>query len=79
MLQKKEREKLEAMGATDNFFEAIKNVMLLTNEVKGLTKEVIDHSQEVREIDRRLIRIKTMIEIAQGKRIPGIDILRKIT
>ena len=52
------------MGATDNFFKAIKNVMLLTNEVKGLTKEVIDLSQEVREIDRRLIRIETMVEIS---------------
>jgi len=67
------------MGATDNFFKAIKNVMLLTNEVKGLTKEVINLSQEVREIDRRLIRIETMIEIAKGKHLPGIDILRKIT
>jgi len=49
--------------------------MLLTNEVKGLTKEVINLSQEVREIDRRLIRIETMVEISQGKRLPGIDIL----
>ncbi|MCK4605649.1 MAG: hypothetical protein KAU41_13310 [Deltaproteobacteria bacterium] len=63
------------MGATDNFFKAIKDIMLLTNEVKGLTKEVINLSQEVREIDRRLIRIETMVEISQGKRLPGIDIL----
>ncbi len=63
------------MGATDKFFKAIKNVMLLTNEVKGLTKEVINLSQEVREIDRLLIRIETMVEISQGKRIPSIDIL----
>ena len=63
------------MGATDNFFKAIKNVMLLTNEVKGLTKEVINLSQEVREIDRRLVRIETMVEIAKGKYLPGIDIL----
>jgi len=63
------------MGATDNFFKAIKDIMLLTNEVKGLTKEVINLSQEAREIDRRLIRIETMVEISQGKRIPGIDIL----
>ena len=63
------------MGATDKFFKAMKNVMLLTNEVKGLTKEVINLSQEVWEIDRRLIRIETMVEISQGKRIPGIDIL----
>ena len=63
------------MGATDNFFKAIKDIMLLTNEVKGLTKEVINLSQEVREIDRRLIRIETMVEISQGKCLPGIDIL----
>ncbi|NOR05450.1 MAG: hypothetical protein GQ575_04000 [Deltaproteobacteria bacterium] len=63
------------MGATDNFFKAIKDIMLLTNEVKGLTKEVINLSQKAREIDRRLIRIETMVEISQGKRLPGIDIL----
>jgi hypothetical protein len=57
------------MGATDKFFKAIKDVMLLTNEVKGLTKEVINLSQEVRGIDRRLIRIETMVEIAKGKRL----------
>jgi len=63
-----------AMGASDKFFKAIKDVMLLTNEVKELTKEVINLSQEVREIDRRLIRIETMVEIAKGKRLPGINI-----
>jgi len=34
--------------------------------------------REVREIDRRLIRIETMVEIAQGKSLPGIDILPDI-
>ncbi len=33
--------------------------------------------REVREIDR-LIRIETMVEIAQGKSLPGIDILPDI-
>jgi hypothetical protein len=58
------------MGVTDKFFKAIKDVMLLTNEVKGLTKEVINLSQEIRGIDRRLIRIETMVEIAKGKHLP---------
>lgn len=57
------------MGATDKFFGAIKEVMILANEVKRLAGDVKDMEQNLREVDRRVVRLETMVEIAQ-KKIP---------
>ena len=57
------------MGATDKFFGAIKEVMVLANEVKRLAVDVKDMEQNLRDVDRRVVRLETMVEIAQ-KKIP---------
>lgn len=59
------------MGATDRFFAAIKEVLVLSNEVERLADEVKDLGGLVRDVDRRLVRIETMVELAGGKgRLP---------
>ena len=55
------------MGA-DKFFKAMKDVMLLSEEVKRLSSDVSDLSVDVRNIDRRLIRMETLADIAQVAR-----------
>lgn len=53
------------MGATDKFFSAIKDVLVLTNEVKRLAGDVKDMEVNFRDVDRRVVRLETMVEIAQ--------------
>ena len=55
------------MGATDKFFGAIKEVMILANEVKRLAGDVKDMEQNLRDVDRRVVRLETMVEIGQKK------------
>ncbi|MGI9283755.1 MAG: hypothetical protein ACR2P1_00015 [Pseudomonadales bacterium] len=53
------------MGATDKFFSAVKEVLILSNEVKRLADEVKEMEANQRDIDRRVVRLETMVEIAQ--------------
>ncbi len=60
------------MGLGEKFFETIKEVLVLSEEVRGLTDEVKALSGDVRSIDRRLVRLETMVEMAGGQRPPGL-------
>lgn len=53
------------MGATDKFFSAIKDVMLLANEVKRLARDVNEMEGNLRDVDRRVVRMETIIEMSQ--------------
>ena len=55
------------MGATEKFCTAIKEVMVLSNEVKGLAGEVKEMETNLREVDRRVVRLETMVEVAQKR------------
>lgn len=55
------------MGATEKFFTAIKEVMVLSNEVKRLAGEVKEMETNLREVDRRVVRLETMVEVAQKR------------
>jgi hypothetical protein len=57
------------MGATERFFAAIKEVMVLSNEVKRLAGDVKDMEANLRDMDRRVVRLETMVEVAQ-RRLP---------
>lgn len=57
------------MGATDKFFSAVKEVIVLANEVKRLAGDVKEMEQNLRDVDHRVVRLETMVEVAQ-KRIP---------
>ncbi len=58
------------MGATDKFFGAVKEVIILANEVKRLASDVKDMEHNFRDIDRRVVRLETMVEMSQ-KRLPS--------
>ena len=53
------------MSTLKDVFGAIKEVLILTNKVENLGKMLQDASVELRDHDRRLVRLETMVEIAQ--------------
>ena len=53
------------MSTLKDVFGAIKEVLILTNKVEHLGKMLQDASVELREHDRRLVRLETMVEIAE--------------
>jgi len=53
------------MAALDRILEGVKEVLRLTDEVKRLAEGLKALATEVRDIDRRLVRVETMVEIAK--------------
>jgi hypothetical protein len=56
------------MGALDQIVEGIKEVLKMSADIKRLSETVKDLSVEMRELDRRLVRLETMAELAQAAR-----------
>lgn len=55
------------MSTLKDVFGAVKEVLILTNKVENLGKTLQDASVELREHDRRLVRLETMVEMAQKR------------
>ncbi|MBU1568755.1 MAG: hypothetical protein KJ630_24400 [Proteobacteria bacterium] len=55
------------MSTLKDVFAAVKEVLLLTNKVESLGKSLQEAAIELREHDRRLVRLETMVEMAQKK------------
>jgi hypothetical protein len=55
------------MSVLADLFAATKRIVTLTDEVTKTTKNLGDLAKEVREIDKRLVRVETMIEIAKHR------------
>ena len=53
------------MSVIKDAINAMKEVLLLTEKVEQAGSLLSDISKELREHDRRLIRLETMVEIAQ--------------
>ena len=53
------------MSVVKDAINAMKEVLLLTEKVEQTGSLLSDISKELREHDRRLIRLETMVEIAQ--------------
>ena len=53
------------MNAIKDAIKAMKEVLLLTEKVEQTGSLLSDISKELREHDRRLIRLETIVEIAQ--------------
>ena len=53
------------MSTLKDVFGAVKEVLVLTNNVENLGKMLQDAAVELRDHDRRLVRLETMVEIAQ--------------
>ena len=53
------------MGITDKFYEAMRVYLVLNDKVSRLSEAVKGLSDDVRDIDRRVVRLETFVEIAQ--------------
>jgi hypothetical protein len=54
------------MSALGDIMTGLRTVMSLTEKVEGLTKDVDAISAELRSVDRRVIRLETIIELARN-------------
>ena len=61
------------MSTLKDAIAALKEVLLLTEKVNGMGQLLSEMSEDIREHDRRLIRIETMFEIAQSRRLLPAD------
>ncbi len=50
------------MSITDRVLDALKSAIQLEMRVSGLAASVADLARDVREIDKRLVRVETVIE-----------------
>ncbi len=54
------------MSAVKDAISAMKEVLLLSDKVERAGAMLSEISRELRDHDRRLVRIETMVEMAQG-------------
>lgn len=54
------------MSAFADIMNGLKTVMTLTEKVEGLSKDTDALRTELRDIDRRLIRVETIIEVTRS-------------
>lgn len=59
------------MSASERVLEGIKQVLLVTEEIKRLSESVKALGIEVRDIDRRVARIEGMVEVVKSQQAPG--------
>ena len=55
------------MAGLDRIIDGVKEVLRMTDEVKRLSEGLKSLAIEVREIDKRLVRIETMAESAKSQ------------
>jgi len=64
------------MAGIDRILDGVRDVIKMTDEIRRLSEGMKELAVEVREMDRRLIRIETMVEIARshpgGSAVPEI-------
>jgi hypothetical protein len=56
------------MGMSDKLFDALSGVIKMNATVTELAEDIKMLAKEVREIDKRLIRIETFFEIVERQR-----------
>ena len=59
------------MGAWAELRDAVRNVILMQDQLERLSAESEEVSGKLADHERRLIRIETMIELAQRRQLPG--------
>lgn len=53
--------------------ELLVDVLKLTDEVRRLNAATEKLSERTIDLDKRLVRLETMVELAQRPRLPGSD------
>jgi hypoxanthine phosphoribosyltransferase len=59
------------MGAIKDVMAVMKEVLLLTDKIDRAGKTLSEISNELRDHDRRLIRLETMVEVARMQPNPS--------
>ena len=60
------------MSVVKDAVAAMKEVLILTEKIDQAGKTLSEVSKELRDHDRRLVRLETYVEIGQGQgRLPG--------
>lgn len=59
------------MSITDRFFSVLKDVVILAEETKRLNRAIEKHDAQIDNVRERLVRLETMVEIAQQRRLPS--------
>ena len=69
------------MGIADRIWDALAQVIKMNEQVVRLSVQVRDLATETREMDKRLVRLEAMLEIAlAGKgRTPGTPLPRRLS
>lgn len=57
------------MAIGDKLFELIKSSMILNERVQTLSEKVDRMDSDVKDINKRLVRIETLAELAQKSRL----------
>ncbi|MCC6467093.1 MAG: hypothetical protein IT563_02130 [Alphaproteobacteria bacterium] len=52
------------MSVTDKILDALKSTIQLDGRVTAMANNVAELAREVRDIDRRLVRVETTIDLA---------------
>jgi hypothetical protein len=61
------------VSLVDRVYEGMRNLMRLNDRLEGLTRDLKELSLQMRDIDRRLIRVETALELAsEGRFRPGL-------
>lgn len=64
------------MGVTDKVLDALKSAIQLDGRVMSMANQVADLAREVREIDKRLVRVETTVDLTTrhgGRGVPRIE------
>jgi len=61
------------LSTLKDVISAMKEVLLLTSKVDRAGTVISEISSELRNHDRRLIRLETMVEMAQAQSLPKIE------
>lgn len=56
------------MSLADRVYQSLRNLMRLNDRLESLTQDIRELSYQVRDIDRRLIRVETALELASEGR-----------
>ena len=66
------------MSLTDRVLDALRSAIVLESKVTALATQVGDLARDVREMDKRLVRVETVIEFGTKGRGPAASDPRSI-
>lgn len=68
------------MSIADKIWDALAQVIKMNEQVVRLSVQVKDLASEMREIDKRLVRLETMLELALAGKgaAPGVGAHKKL-